>query len=237
MGKSSVDEIRARFDADVERFSNLEAGQTAAVDGALALELITAAAAACTPHAKSLLDVGCGAGNFTLRMLARLPTLDVTMIDLSEPMVSRARSRVGQVARGEIATHQADLREFDLGSERFDIILAAAVLHHLRTEDEWRQVFAKFYRALRPGGGVWIYDMVESSIPAVEALMRTRYGEYLSSFKDAAYRDHVFAYIEQEDTPKPLIDQLELLKSVGFDVIEVLHKNTCFAAFGAVKLK
>lgn len=43
--KSSVDEIRQRFDADVERFSNLATGQSATVDAPLVLDLITGAAA------------------------------------------------------------------------------------------------------------------------------------------------------------------------------------------------
>jgi hypothetical protein len=29
--------------------------------------------------------------------------------------------------------------------------------------------------------------------------------------------------------------QLELLRTVGFDGVEVLHKTSCFAAFGAIK--
>ena len=41
--KSSIDEIRQRFDNDVERFSNIETGQTATVDAPLAMELITQA--------------------------------------------------------------------------------------------------------------------------------------------------------------------------------------------------
>jgi tRNA (cmo5U34)-methyltransferase len=60
--KSSVDEIRARFDNDVERFSNLETGQSATMDAPLVLELIVQAAKATTPAAQRVLDVGCGAG-------------------------------------------------------------------------------------------------------------------------------------------------------------------------------
>ena len=37
--KSSVDEIRHRFDNDVDRFSNIETGQTAKIDATLAMEL------------------------------------------------------------------------------------------------------------------------------------------------------------------------------------------------------
>ena len=39
--KSTLEEIRERFDNDVERFSNLETGQSATVDAPLAMELVT----------------------------------------------------------------------------------------------------------------------------------------------------------------------------------------------------
>jgi tRNA (cmo5U34)-methyltransferase len=65
--------------------------------------------------------------------------------------------------------------------------------------------------------------------------MRQRYGEYLVQFKDQQYHDHVFAYVAREDTPRPLLFQLDLLREVGFEAIDVLHKNVCFAAFGGVR--
>jgi len=76
---------------------------------------------------------------------------------------------------------------------------------------------------------------VEHALPGIQRGMWERYGRYLTAMKDESYRDHVFSYIEQEDTPKPLAFQLELLRSIGFSAVEVLHKNTCFAAFGARK--
>ncbi len=233
--KSSVDDIRRRFDADVERFSNLETGQSATVDAPLAMALVAHAAAATTPQARHVLDVGCGAGNYTLKLLERLPNLDVTLIDLSQPMLDRARERIKQATTGRIKTIQGDIREVKLSEGAFDIVLAAAVLHHLRANHEWRDVFASFHRALRPGGSVWVFDLVESSIPAIQGLMQQRYGEYLTRLKDESYRNHVFAYVEKEDTPRPLLFQLDLLRQVGFAQVEVLHKNICFAAFGAVK--
>ncbi len=233
--KSTVDEIRQRFDADVERFSNLETGQSATIDAPLAMALVAQAAAATTPGARLVLDVGCGAGNYTLKLLEQIPNLDVTLIDLSKPMLDRAAERVCRTTTGTVSTRQGDIREMDLGEQQFDIVLAAAVLHHLRSDAEWRAVFAAFHRALRPGGSVWIFDLVESSIPAVETLMHEKYGEYLTGFKNALYRDHVFAYVAKEDTPKPLMFQLDLLRQVGFGQVDILHKNVCFAAFGAVK--
>jgi tRNA (cmo5U34)-methyltransferase len=85
------------------------------------------------------------------------------------------------------------------------------------------------------GGSLWIFDLVASTTDGVERLMKDRYGRYLVAFKGEAYRDEVFAYVEKEDTPRPLVFQLDLLRQVGFSRVDVLHKNVCFAAFGGVK--
>jgi tRNA (cmo5U34)-methyltransferase len=52
---------------DVERFSNLDIGQSATFDAPLAISLVAQAAALTTPHARHALDIGCGAGNYTLK--------------------------------------------------------------------------------------------------------------------------------------------------------------------------
>ncbi len=233
--KSTVAEIRQRFDDDVERFSNLQTGQSATIDAPLVLDLIIEAAAATNPQATHALDVGCGAGNYTLKLLQALPGLNVTLVDLSQPMLERATERINKGAVGKITARQGDIRQLELGEGQFDIITAAAVLHHLRDEAEWRTVFAQLYAALKPGGSLWISDLVEHSAAHIQAMMWQRYGNYLTEFKDEAYREQVFAYIAQEDTPRPLLFQLDLLREVGFGQVDILHKNSCFAAFGCIK--
>lgn len=235
MKKSTVKQIKERFDNDVERFSSLDLGQTTTVDAVYAMDLITQAAALTTPQASHMLDVGCGAGNYTLKLLQRLPNIDVTLVDLSKPMLGRAVERIGEAASSEITAIQGDIREIDLGIEQFDIVLAAAVLHHLRDEGEWEFVFKKIYDALKPGGSFWVFDLVEHALPAVQGLMWERYGEYLVEFKDESFRDLVYGYIIQEDTPRPLLFQVDMLRRVGFVDAVVLHKNICYAAFGTVK--
>ncbi len=110
MKKSSVQEIRERFDKDVDRFSNLETGQSATIDAPLVLNLISGAAAAVNPRATHLLDVGCGAGNYSLKLLAKIPNMSVTLVDLSEPMLRRAHERVSVETKGTVTTVQCDIR-------------------------------------------------------------------------------------------------------------------------------
>jgi tRNA (cmo5U34)-methyltransferase len=235
--KSTVEQIKERFDKDVERFSNLDIGQTSTVDAVLAMNLVTQAAALTTPLGSQVLDVGCSAGNYTLNLLKRLPDIDVTLVDLSKPMLDRAVERIGNASSCKITPIQGDIREIELGVEQYDIILAAAVLHHLRDEGEWEYVFRKLYDALRPCGSFWVFDLVNHSIPVVQELMWERYGNYLAEYKDDEYRKLIQGYIIQEDTPRSLLFQVDMMSRVGFVDPVVLHKNICYAAFGAVKPK
>jgi len=233
--KSSREDIRNRFDQDVERFSNLETGQQTTIDAPLTLELTTSAAFYVNPQAKSVLDIGCGAGNYTLKMLEKTPGLDCTLIDLSMPMLERAKERVSAATSGQVDIVQADVLDLDLGQNQYDIVLAAAVLHHLREDADWEKVFAAIYRTLKPGGSFWISDLISHVPEELNRLFEERYAKYLESLGGAEYRQKVLDYIEAEDSPRSVTFQLEMMKKVGFRFTEVLHKNACFAAFGAIK--
>ena len=233
--KSTVEEIRQRFDAEADLYTNLETGQVSAVDSALAMRLVAEAAAVTTAHATHLLEVGCGGGNYTLKLLERMPGLHVTLVDLSTAMLELAVPRVRSKTTGAVETIQADMRDVDFGKGRFDIVLASATLHHLRTDEEWRTVFQKLHAALKPRGSFWIFDIVESPLPELQAMHWRRYGDYLTAAGGEAFREELYARIIAEDTPRSVPFQLDLLRAVGFSEVELLHKNACYAAFGAIK--
>ena len=98
----------------------------------------------------------------------------------------------------------SDFRSAGLPHESFDAIIAAAVLHHLRDDGDWRSACSKLYDLLRPGGSVWITDMVTHESRAVHRMMWSRYGGYLSGLNGTEYRDTVFACIDREDSPRPV---------------------------------
>ena len=234
--KSTVDEIRNRFDSDVERFSQLETGQAATVDAPLAMELITKAAVATTSPIGRVLDIGCGAGNNTVKLRHVVGhDFEVDLLDLSQPMLSRAVKRVAECNGGGVTKIGEDFRNADLQPSAYDVVLAAAVLHHLRKTADWIAAFEKLFTILAPGGSVWITDLVSQETDAVGDMMWDRYDRYLASLGGDGYRDKVFATIDKEDSPRPVTYQLELLRQVGFSHVELLHKNSCFAAFGAIK--
>ncbi|WP_166923679.1 class I SAM-dependent methyltransferase [Flavobacterium poyangense] len=235
MEKSTIEEIRERFDNDVERFSNLETGQVATIDAVISLELITEASKRIVPNAINVLDIGCGAGNYTLKMLSKVPNLNCTLVDLSLPMLERAFERVSKETTGSVEVKHGDIRVVDLPQNHFDIILAGAVLHHLRDDRDWETTFKKIFDLLKPGGCFMISDLITQDTELLNTYTWQRYGDYLEGIGGAEYRQKVLDYVEKEDSPRSMNYQLDLMKEIGFSKVEILHKNMCFGAFGGIK--
>jgi tRNA (cmo5U34)-methyltransferase len=233
--KSTIAEIRDRFDKDVERFSNLDSGQVSTIDAKISLELITEATRRMRPDADTLLDIGCGAGNFTLMMLSKMNHLNCTLVDLSKPMLDKAYERVSQVSEKKAEIIQGDIRDVYLMENHFDIILAGAVLHHLRDDADWEFTFRKLFNILKPGGCLMISDLVTQDTETLNQYIWEKYGDYLENLGGTEYKHKVLDYVSKEDSPRSLNYQLELMKKIGFSHTEILHKNICFAAYAGIK--
>ena len=232
--KSTLEEIRARFDQDVERFSNLETGQRAAPDAPLVLEMVAQCASSHLRPGARVLDLGCGAGNFTLRLLKEVHPLECHMVDLSGPMLDRACSRLHEAGVKSVHLHQIDLRQLPFKDNSIDCIVAAAVLHHLRDDADWADVFGKLFRWLKPGGALYVADVMLAETPAMCDVMWSKLGQHLESVGGAEYRGKVFDYIDKEDSPRSLMYQIDLLRRTGFTQCDVLHRNGisgCYCGF------
>ncbi|MDR2642302.1 MAG: methyltransferase domain-containing protein [Planctomycetaceae bacterium] len=233
--KISIDELRCQFDMDVERFSNEQTGQTSAVDAQLVLSIFETFIAKMYPDAQRLLDIGCGAGNFSLRITRKLPQLKLTLLDLSQPMLQKAKERLLAENFNIEEIIQTDIAKAKLPDAKFDIVVAAASLHHLRTRQDWKNVFGQIYRSLIPHGSFWMSDLIRHENETIEILQKERYAEYLHNLKDQSYQKQIFESIDRSDTPETLQFIISTLADIGFVQIDIIHKNNVFAALAAVK--
>ena len=233
--KSTPETIRNNFDQQVERFSNLETGQTTAIDSPLCMELVARSVALLNPEASRIMDLGCGGGNYAVKVSSYLPDVDCTLVDLSANMLSKAKERVSENISGSVEIVQGDYREVVFEENTYDVITAGTTLHHLREDQEWESVFTKVFKALKPGGTFWINDIVIGENDKINQMMLEGWIGEMRKYHD---EDEVKMYLdryESEDTPRTLSYQLDLMKQVGFKETFVLHKHFNFAAFGARK--
>ena len=102
-----------------------------------------------------LLDVGCGPGFYVIDLLERIgPEGWVTGIDTAPAMLSVAVKRTeGHL---NVTFRQAGAGDIPAGDGEFDALLSVQVLEYV---PEVAGALAEFYRVLRPGGRVVIWDV------------------------------------------------------------------------------
>ena len=101
-----------------------------------------------------ILDYGCGYGR-TLAELAEAQYQNLAGVDFSEAMLSRARVAVAKAGLLRNDGHSLPFR-----NECFDVVLLFAVLTCIPDNDEQRQLIAEVKRVLRPGGLLYISDLL-----------------------------------------------------------------------------
>src|SRR5438128_703063 len=91
----------------------------------------------------SVLDVGCGEGK-NAAYLAQKGAI-VTAIDLSPNAIRTARREWAEVSA--VDWHCGDVREFDFGSSRFDVVIAYGLYHCLASDGEIVELHSRLTRA------------------------------------------------------------------------------------------
>jgi trans-aconitate 2-methyltransferase len=96
---------------------------------------------------ETVLDAGCGTGQVTERLLARLPRGRVIALDGSQQMLDRAAQRLDDP---RVTFVRADLAE-PLPVDPVDAIVSTSTFHWVLDHDA---LFANLAAALRPGGSL-----------------------------------------------------------------------------------
>jgi ubiquinone/menaquinone biosynthesis C-methylase UbiE len=104
--------------------------------------------------AETVLDIGCGTGNLTLALLAKLgSTGRVVAVDISPRMLDVARRKTRD---GRVVWRTASAEALPVASATADRILCFSVWPHLHDQDT---VLREFTRVLRPGGRLHIWHL------------------------------------------------------------------------------
>jgi SAM-dependent methyltransferase len=113
---------------------------------------------------ETVLEVGCGSGNFTVLMAAR--GHKVTGIDIEPDYVETARRRLASFADSSVTCGDATASEW---SGRFDTVVALDVLEHIERD---REFLERLRGALKPGGklvlkvpaGHWLMSPMDRAV-------------------------------------------------------------------------
>ena len=106
------------------------------------------------------LEIGAGSGVMSAQLLAAFPLLRMVATDYDPQMVRTARRSLRSFGdRADV--QRADASDLPFADGRFDLVLSAAMLHHVPV---WQDAVAQAVRVLRPGGRLIGYDPLEGAL-------------------------------------------------------------------------
>lgn len=102
-----------------------------------------------------VVDVACGTGDLALKTALALPNARVLGLDVSEPMLERARRRVSGALADRVSFGHGDLARLPVPDTSVDVVTAG---YAIRNAADPRASLGELARVLRPGARLYVLD-------------------------------------------------------------------------------
>jgi len=191
-----------------------------------------------------ILELGCGTGELSLKVLERYPSATIVAVDYSARMLDFARAKIesaGYAARwtgieldfGEWANNP----NFSGLGDKFNACISSLAIHHL--EDEMKlKLFQRIRQSLDAGGCFWNADPLLAESAGIKDIYQAAredwalsQGETLAQIRANVGTSVSYGY-SNPDRLATLSAQLEMLGSSGFETVAVPWKYYGMAVFG-----
>lgn len=165
-------------------------------------------------EARTLLDVGSGAGTYSIHLCKEYPELSVTMFDLPG-CLPVARQYIEEFGLTDRIRQFAGNFKTDPIPGKYDAVFLSDILHY-QTFEENQDLFRKLFGVLRPGGKIIVKDMFVNEDPTHPGW-------------NALFTLHLMVYTEKGRCFK-VSDLREWLTKAGFEGLEELERSTLLTA-------
>lgn len=180
-----------------------------------------------------VLDLGCGTGNISRKIKDKFPNSKIHCVDLAENMVKIAQKKLSNYS--DITYETGDFQKISLNSD-YEVIVSSLAMHHLKTDQDKKEVYQKVYESLTSGGVFYNADVVLGSTDYLQNL-------YIEKWKEFMALNHSHNEIEnkwmpthrREDKPAKMIDHIRWLQEAGFKQVDVVWKYYNYGVYGGLK--
>ena len=185
---------------------------------------------------KTILDFGCGTGNFTYAV-KKLTSADIYGVEPSDGMREKAAAK-------EINVRKGNHSSIPFHDSFFDFIYMTEVIHHV---PDMKMMFAEFYRVLKSGGLVCIltesHKQLETRFwvkhfPSIVAVEKKRYPDIPDiavAAKSAGFDEYKVVVTDAERNITVSADFMKLVENKGFSMFRLIDEVDYQAGLTALK--
>jgi len=178
-----------------------------------------------------VLDLGAGTGLLSALIIKSFMLAEITLVDISEKMLSKARERFRENKRVRFLVSDYTV---SLPEESYQFVVSAMSIHHLENPEK-KGLFCRILDRLSPGGMFINADIVKGETPFSDNLFRAWWLKQINSTDlSEEERKIIFKRIEY-DRPARLEEQLAWLREAGYRDADCFYKLYNFVVYGARK--
>jgi ubiquinone/menaquinone biosynthesis C-methylase UbiE len=167
--------------------------------------------------ADSVLELGCGTGEWAAMFLERHPEAEYSAIEFSEQMRSLAATRLD--AHGDRFQLIDQNLDSPLPEGGIDLVVSFFAIHHVQDK---ARLFSEVFDRLRPQGRLIFADITVAAEPELE---QQNLDDWIAFMRDSGLEEEQIPYVlddhRDNDLPETVARQLEFLESAGFADAEV----------------
>jgi tRNA (cmo5U34)-methyltransferase len=168
-----------------------------------------------------ILELGCGGGNLTRRVLDRYPSADVLTVDFSAEMLRT----VSHDAPPRLRPLRSDFRELSLAPQSLDLVVSSISIHHLEDADK-AELFRRIHGWLRSGGAFCYSDQFAGESEATYRKHMLRWRKLARELGASPEEwNQWMRHQESHDHHSPLRAQLAWLEAAGFERIDCVWRH------------
>lgn len=207
-------------------------------------EMLNVVARCLTPRSNRILELGCGTGELSLKILKSFPSAQLTVMDYSPRMLQYAKTKIEAAGYAERWTGiEADFGDWANNPDNlkinssFDACVSSLAIHHL-TDEMKMKLFQQICRSLTNKGWFWNADPVLPESPALAEIYQAAHeervaqqGTTLAEIRDRIGTSTTHGYSNQ-DQLATLATHLQMLTAAGFQQVAVPWKYYGLAVFG-----
>jgi tRNA (cmo5U34)-methyltransferase len=179
-----------------------------------------------------ILELGCGTGNLSVRLLEAFPQAQLTVVDLSEEMLAQTQAKAQAMGRS-VTPVVGGFLSVDLPAERFDLVISSLALHHV-PDAQKPALYERIVHWLKPGGRFRCADQCLGLPTPVAHDYHTAAWRQWATEAGASpaeiqqWEDHAQAY----DHYAPLIRHFQWLAQAGLVQLDCYWRKLFWTVFG-----
>lgn len=181
---------------------------------------------------KNILDLGCGNGNVTSRLLQLFSESNFTLLDASQEMINLCKVRFKNY---KVEYIKSFFKDYCFKDNYYDLISAGFSLHHCNSNEK-KSLFQNINKSLKKGG-VFSYSdlMINKNKPEHLKLLYDWELFVYESFPNGEKWEWLMEHYNEFDKPDDYNDQIKWLKEAGFKNISLPTKKGYWVHIQTVK--